>query len=214
MSWYLYAVGPSVLVDGPWEYKDETSAQQAFARYSARVSAQVPDLEARLEFAQTLDALIAARPADFSGSTPRLRLRSATELTKVDRRVRMFTSLGLAAWAPMSDDDAIVLAQQRLRALKLHASVPDVVTRHFDALCELQLYGCFVYDFFAMVITLTSLAHELALGAKFVEVYGGKVPLVRRGEADRAVLEVTSFGPSGGCAGARRDSSTAGRMAP
>lgn len=146
MSWYLYAVGPHGLVDGPWEYDEEASARQAFARYSGRVAAQAPDLTARIESADTLEALVAAHPQDFAGPTPRQTLRTAKDLAKVDRRVRMFTPLGLAAWAPMSDNDALVLAQQQLRALKLHEQVPEVVTRHFDALCELQLYGSFAYD--------------------------------------------------------------------
>jgi hypothetical protein len=54
----MYAVGPSRLMDSPWDYQDETSARHAFARYSARVSAEAPELQARLEFAETLDALI------------------------------------------------------------------------------------------------------------------------------------------------------------
>lgn len=193
MSWFLYAVGPAGLEDGPWEYDDEGAARDAFQRYSARVAAQSSALMARRESAETLDALIAAHPGDFVGPTARQTLRTARDLAKVDRRVRMFTSMGLAAWAPMTDSDALVLAQQRLRALRLDKRVPEVVVRHFEALCELQLYGSFAYDFFAMVLTLTSLAHELVLGAKFVDVYAAQVPLVRARGAERAILEVTSF---------------------
>lgn len=194
VTWYLYAVGAEGLVDGPWGYLDEAIARESFETYSARAATERPDVRAHLERAEDIDALIAARPVDFAGATPRLRIRGARELSTVDRRVRMFTPMGLAPSAPMSDEDALVLAQQRLRSLSLHPSVPEVVSRHFDALCELQLYGSFAYDAFGMVLTLSTLAHELALGVKFIEAYGGRVPVRNRLSGEISVIEESSFG--------------------
>lgn len=194
MTWYLYAIGPAALVDGPWGYSDENVAREAFGRYAARVEADRPDLKARMVKAEDLDSLVASHPDEFAGATARLRLRTARQLATVDRRVRMFTPMGLAPSAPMTDEDALVLAQQRLRSLTLSPSVPEVVSRHFEALCELQLYGCFAYDFSGMVNTLSTLAHELALGAKFMETYSGRVPLVNERSGETTVLEETNFG--------------------
>lgn len=180
------------MADGPWSHPGDAEATSAYERYRARVGAALPDAATYLAEASSLDELIAAKPEHF-GPPSDAQLRGFTDLMKVDPRVRMFLpGGGLAVWAPLSDSDAIVFAQQRLRARVLNPSVPEDLLQYFDGLRKLQLYGSFAYDFFSMVETLSKLGHELALGVKFIEAYQGLIPLAHRDDG-AAILEVSMF---------------------
>jgi hypothetical protein len=147
-----------------------------------------------LATAESLDALITAYPEIFLRPDDSLPLRGPTLLVRVDRRTRMFTPHGLAPGAPMSDEDALVLIQQQLRILRVSSDAPPAVRDQLKALCDLAIYGCFAYDFNHVVVTMAALAHELALGGKFVEVSGGRVRLLNVRTSEAATLDVTLFG--------------------
>jgi hypothetical protein len=194
MKCYLLAFDADArVVDGPWGYELGPEAETAAANYRARVAAE-DGMRALVIEAESLDELIAAHPDIFARSDEAVPLRGLRLLTRVDRRARMFTPFGLAPGAPMSDEDALVLVQQRLRVLRLPTGAHPAVRDQVKSLCDLAIYGCFAYDFNHVVVTMAALAHEIALGAKFVEVHGGRVPLVNAKSGEEATLELGLLG--------------------
>lgn len=190
--WYLFAVDAGgAIIDGPWGYDDEAGARASLAVYEQRVRSET-NYGAFLRKAADLDALVAQDPKPFQSADGRL-LRGMRALSVVDRRARMFTPHGLAADAPMHDEDVLVLVQQRLRGLTLPAGAPAVVHDHMRALGDLALYAALAYDFNAFVLTLTALAHELVLGVKFIELHPDGIPLIRLKTAEAALLRTDLF---------------------
>jgi hypothetical protein len=119
--------------------------------------------------------------------------RTLAELMAVDASVARFGPLGLMTDRRLTDDATIDHLQDLVIGLDLPPAVPNSVREHFDALRHLHIYGAFQPDFFAIVDTEASLMLEHALGARFIEWFGGKVPLVHLKTREAATVETGDF---------------------
>ncbi len=102
-------------------------------------------------------------------------IKSLDELREPDERTLRFQPLGLGG--RMRPEDAAVFQQQVISHAELVADVPEPVRSGFEQLRTIYAYGVLCYDFFTVAYDQAQLALEFALRERFVEFYGGIVPL-------------------------------------
>ena len=107
-------------------------------------------------------------------------IRSFTELTTPDDRSLRFTPLGLATGGMLSPENAAEFQQRSIAAADLVPAVPEGTRRSFERLRTLHAYGVLCYDLFTVVEDLTWVVLEQALRERFIEFYGGVIPLVSK----------------------------------
>jgi hypothetical protein len=102
-------------------------------------------------------------------------IKSLDELREPDERTLKFQPLGLGG--RMRPKDAAVFQQQVISHAELVPAVPELVRNGFEQLRTLYAYGVLCYDFFTVAYDQAQLALEFALRERFVEFFGGIVPL-------------------------------------
>jgi hypothetical protein len=103
--------------------------------------------------------------------------KSIAQLMQVDSRTAIFGPLGLMTDRRLTDESAVDYIQAVVEGLDLPGSVPETVREHFDTLRHLHVYGAFSYDLFSLSAESAHTALELVLGVRFIDWYGGQVPL-------------------------------------
>ncbi len=110
-------------------------------------------------------------------------IRTFAELTTPDERSLRFTPLGLAPGG-LSPENAAEFQQRSIAAADLIPAVPEGTRRSFERLRTMHAYGVLCYDLFTTVADQTWVVLEQALRERFIEFYGGVIPLVRRDGAE------------------------------
>jgi len=111
-------------------------------------------------------------------------IRTFAELTTPDERSLRFTPLGLATRGTLSPESAAEFQQRAIAAADLVPAVPEGTRSSFERLRTLHAYGVLCYDLFTVVDDLTWIVLEQALRERFIEFYGGVIPLVRNDGAE------------------------------
>ncbi len=197
MPYYLFVFDRKkrTVTAGPWSYADGDSARAIERRYQLEADRDDDDREIVLLKGRSLDDLkqshshYFASPEGVSGS-----LRTLTELTEVDRRVRMFSPAGLTPGGQVDPENALVYTQRLLGDVELPKAVPDDLRQHLAVIVNLHRYGYFQYEFFTVATTYAALAWEHVLGALFVRAHNGRVDLARRKGGEHATVEVSGYG--------------------
>src|SRR5438105_2814027 len=110
-----------------------------------------------------------------------MKSRSFEELIAGDQRSRRFTPTGGFDTARVYHPQVTAeLMQRSIQRHQLVSGVAEVVRDRFEIAQLLHVYGTFAYEFFGVAVTEAHLLYETAMGARFVETYAGKIPLVRR----------------------------------
>jgi hypothetical protein len=105
-------------------------------------------------------------------------IRTFADLTTPDERSLRFTPLGLATGGKLSPENAAEFQQRCIAAADLVPAVPEGVRSSFERLRTLHSYGVLFYDAFTLADDLTWVVLEQALGERFIEFYGGVIPLI------------------------------------
>ncbi len=111
-------------------------------------------------------------------------IRTFTELTTSDERSLRFTPLGLATGGKLSPENAAEFQQRSIAAADLAPAVPEGTRSSFERLRTMHAYGVLCYDLFTVVDDLTWVVLEQALRERFIEFYGGAIPLVGNNGAE------------------------------
>jgi hypothetical protein len=119
--------------------------------------------------------------------------KSIAELMQVDRRTSIFGPMGLMTDRRLTDESAVDYVQATVADLDLPASVPEAAREYFDMLRHLHTYGAFSYDLFALSASAAHTALELLLGLRFIEWYGGQVPLREHRTGASEVIAADDF---------------------
>ena len=88
--------------------------------------------------------------------------------------------MGLITNGQLRPEDAAEFEQRSIADDELAPSVPDSGARSFDRLRELHAQGVLWYDAFIVVTDLGWVVLELAFRERFIEFYGGSIPLGRK----------------------------------
>jgi hypothetical protein len=115
-------------------------------------------------------------------------IRTFTELTPPDERSLRFTPLGLATGGMLSPENAAEFQQRSIAPADLVPAVPEGTRSSFERLRTLHAYGVLCYDLFTVVDDLAWVVLEQALRERFVEFYGGMIPLVGKNGAESVLL--------------------------
>src|SRR6266478_2021838 len=120
-----------------------------------------------------------------------MEFRSFEDLVMPDERTLRFTPIGLSTGGLMSPQGALDYQQRTIGQADLVAAVPEDTRASFERLRTLHTYGVLCYDLFTVAGDQSGFVLEQALAERFVDYYGGQVPLV---SGDRtAVLTVSRF---------------------
>ena len=119
-------------------------------------------------------------------------IRTFAELTTPDERSLRFTPLGLASGGKLSPENAAEFQQRSIASVDLVPAVPESTRSSFERLRTLHAYGVLCYDLFTVVDDLTWVVLEQALRERFIEFYGGVIPLVGKNGAE-SVLPASDF---------------------
>lgn len=119
-----------------------------------------------------------------------LKIKSLDQLREPDERTLKFQPIGLGG--RMRPADAALYQQEIISHTELVSDVPELVRNYFDQLRTLYAYGVLCYDFFTIAHDQTQLALEFALRARFIEFYGGTVPL-SGGRGGACAVQAASF---------------------
>jgi hypothetical protein len=104
-------------------------------------------------------------------------IKSLEELRQVDERTLRFAPLGLVLGGTMRPEDAALYQQEVISHAELAPGVAESTRVTFDRLRRLYAYGVLHYDIFTVVEDQTYLVLEHALRERFVDFYGGAVPM-------------------------------------
>jgi len=119
-------------------------------------------------------------------------IRTFAELTTPDERSLRFTPLGLVTGGTLSPENAAEFQQRSIAAADLVPAVPEGTRSSFERLRTLHAYGVLCYDLFTVVEDLTWVVLEQALHERFIEFYGGVIPLVSKNGAE-GMLPASDF---------------------
>jgi len=119
-------------------------------------------------------------------------IRTFTELTTPDERSLRFTPLGLATGGKLSPENAAEFQQRSIAAADLVPAIPEGTRSSFERLRTLHAYGVLCYDLFTVVADQTWVVLEQALRERFIEFYGGVIPLSARTEPRACFQRLTS----------------------
>src|SRR5258708_2567608 len=111
-------------------------------------------------------------------------IRTFAELTTPDERSLRFTPLGLATGGKLSPEKTAEFQQRSIATADLVPAVPESTRKSFERLRTLHAHGVLYYDLFTVVDDLTWIVLEQALRERFIEFYGGVIPLVRNNGAE------------------------------
>ena len=132
-----------------------------------------------------------ARPRRWQGEAlPRW---SFDHLTSRDDRIKHFTPDGLALGMAMTERGSWNYVQWMVARYELVPEVPDDVRRRSDAVRLLHVYGYFQSDFFDFVRGEASLAADLALRARFMQVYPDRTTLRNMRTGATSELAIRSY---------------------
>jgi hypothetical protein len=121
-----------------------------------------------------------------------MKIRSFTELRRVDETAARFTSTGFSTGRMLTPASAARTHQASIADTDLVDVVPQDVRRNFDRLRDLHTYGVLHYDLYTLVHQTRPFVFEHALRERFITRYEGAVPLAdEAGEVK--VLETSSF---------------------
>ncbi len=120
-------------------------------------------------------------------------IRTFTELTTPDERTLRFTPWGLSTRGELSPEDAAEFQQRSIAAADLVAAVPEGTRSSFERLRTLHAYGVLCYDLFTVVDDMTWIVLEQALRERFIEFYGGLIPLVRSRDSAESMFPAPDF---------------------
>ena len=109
-----------------------------------------------------------------------MEIRTFAELIAPDQRTLRFTPLGLSTGGVLNPYGAAELKQQVIASADLTDAVPDGVRSSFERLRMLHSYGVLWYDAFTVAGHLSLLLLQQALRDRFVELYGGAIPLEKK----------------------------------
>lgn len=98
-----------------------------------------------------------------------MRVLSWVEFTQPDRRVLHFSPDGLLVHGRMYEEASAEFIQRMIAESDLHQAVPRSVADYFEGARQAFNRGYFSYDLFAVSWTMATLAHEFALGERFME---------------------------------------------
>jgi hypothetical protein len=129
------------------------------------------------------------RPRVPSGS---VRIRSFVELTTPNEQTLMFTPMGLAAQGKLTPESAAEFQQRCIVSANLIDVVPQATRNSFERLRTLHAYGVLCYENFTVVQDLRWIVLEQALRERFIDFYGGVVPIVAHDGAE-ATFEASDF---------------------
>lgn len=121
-----------------------------------------------------------------------MKILTFTELTTPNDQTLRFTSLGLSTAGKLSPEDAAEFQQQCIEKADLVKAVPDSTRQSFERLRTLHAYGVLCYDAFTVAGDLSWVVLEQALRERFVDFYGGAIPLVDR-DGTGGVFDVPDF---------------------
>lgn len=107
-------------------------------------------------------------------------IRTFAELTAPDERSLRFTPLGLATRGMLSPESAAEFQQRSIAVANLVSAVPEGTRNSFERLRAMHAYGVLCYDLFTVVADQTWIVLEQALHERFIEFYGGMIPLVSK----------------------------------
>src|SRR5438067_12233524 len=108
-------------------------------------------------------------------------IRTFAELMAPDERSLRFTPLGLAMGGKLSPESSAEFQQRCIAAADLVPAVPEGVRSSFERLRTLHSYGVICYDLFTVVGDLSWVVLEQSLRERFIEFYGGVIPLIKNG---------------------------------
>ena len=111
-------------------------------------------------------------------------IRTFAELTTPDERSLRFSPMGLATGGMLSPESAAAFQQRSIAAADLVPAVPESTRSSFERLRTMHAYGVLCYDLFTVVADQTWVVLEQALRERFIEFYGGVIPLVRKNGAE------------------------------
>ena len=94
-----------------------------------------------------------------------------------DDRTLRFTSLGLATGGALSIEAAAEFQQRAVAGRDLAPNVSEGTRKSFERLRSLHSYGVLFYDAFTIAAGMSWLVLEQALRERFIEFYGGVVPI-------------------------------------
>lgn len=117
-----------------------------------------------------------------------MEVRSLAQLLAPDERTLRFTSMGLSTGGMLAPEAAAEFEQRAIASADLVEAVPDGVRASFERLRTCHSYGVVWYDAFTVASDLSSLVLEQALRERFIEFYGGSVPV---GTASGQTAEIT-----------------------
>ncbi len=126
-----------------------------------------------------------------SDSARPTRHRSIAELTQPDPLTARFSPNGLLTQGVMRPEGSVEYLQAMVDEAGLGSTVAEDVRRSFERARMLHVYGLFQYGFFTLADEAAWLLPESALGVRFIERYGGRVPFLKDGE--RSTLETSVF---------------------
>jgi hypothetical protein len=124
------------------------------------------------------------------------------DLIQQDPVTARFGPHGLMTDRVLRPEGSATFLTDVIRRAGLSAGVPDDVRRTFERVRELFRYGVFRYAFFTLADHAAWTIPETALGVRFVERCGGKVPFVLRDhvvivETDRFRTVAAALEPKG-----------------
>src|SRR3954462_11944184 len=108
-----------------------------------------------------------------------------TRLRAPDERTLVFNSVGLGG--RLSPEAAARFQASTIESAMLAEDVPEGVRDYWARVLLLHQHGVLEYEFFSAAADLALLGLEGALRRRFVDFYGGRIPVVgRRGPSKRA----------------------------
>ncbi len=107
-----------------------------------------------------------------------MKIRTFEELAKADERTRRFTPHGLATSAMLTPESTADFQQRAIAHVELASAVPEGTRDSFERVRLFHSYGVLCYELFTITDDLTWIVLEQALRERFIDFYGGQIPIV------------------------------------
>lgn len=121
-----------------------------------------------------------------------MKIRSLTELRRVDERAARSTSMGFSTGRMLTPASTARTHQTWIADTDLAETVPRDVRQNFDRLRDLHTYGVLHYDLYTLVHQTRPFVFEHALRQRFITHYDSGV-LLQNKQGETKVLEPSSF---------------------
>ncbi len=122
-----------------------------------------------------------------------MRIRTFEELTTPDERTLHFTPMGLSTMGTLAPESAAEFQQAVIAHCDLNEEVPEGTRNSFERLRTLHSHGVLCYEAFTVAEDLAWLLLEQALRERFIEFYGGSIPMAHAKTRETSPIQAQDF---------------------